>query len=58
MTYLQQKIHNLKNRIKSLKESLPYADGQAYYDDERKIAELSAELTYWKNLLKYDQKAA
>lgn len=37
-------IRMLKNRISELRERLPYADGQAYYDDKRKIEALSAEL--------------
>lgn len=34
----------LKNRISELRDRLPYADGQAYYDDKRKIAALQSEL--------------
>ena len=37
-------IKRLESRIKSLREVLPYADGQAYYDDKRKIEALTAEL--------------
>ena len=37
-------IRMLKNRIADLLERLPYADGQAYYDDKRKIAALQSEL--------------
>lgn len=37
-------IRMLKNRIAELRERLPYADGQAYYDDKRKIEALQAEL--------------
>ena len=37
-------ISMLKNRIAELAERLPYADGQAYYDDKRKIEALQAEL--------------
>jgi len=37
-------IRMLKNRIAELRERLPYADGQAYYDDKRKIEKLKTEL--------------
>ena len=37
-------IRLLKSRIADLAERLPYADGQAYYDDKRKIEALTAEL--------------
>lgn len=37
-------IRMLKNRISELRDRLPYADGQAYYDDKRKIEALQAEL--------------
>ena len=37
-------IRHLKSRIADLAERLPYADGQAYYDDTRKIEALKAEL--------------
>lgn len=37
-------IRLLKSRIADLAERLPYADGQAYYDDKRKIEALKAEL--------------
>ena len=37
-------IRFLKSRIADLAERLPYADGQAYYDDKRKIEALTAEL--------------
>ena len=40
----QDRINHLKSRIADLSERLPYADGQAYYDDKRKIEALSAEL--------------
>lgn len=40
----QDQIRHLKSRIADLSERLPYADGQAYYDDKRKIEALSAEL--------------
>ena len=37
-------IRHLKSCIADLSERLPYADGQAYYDDKRKIEALKAEL--------------
>lgn len=37
-------IRHLKSRIADLTERLPYADGQSYYDDKRKIEALTAEL--------------
>ena len=37
-------IRHLKSRIADLAERLPYADGQAYYDDKRKIDALTTEL--------------
>ena len=40
----QDQIRHLKTRIADLVEKLPYADGQAYYDDKRKIEALRAEL--------------
>ena len=40
----QDQIRHLKIRIADLVEKLPYADGQAYYDDKRKIEKLKTEL--------------
>lgn len=37
-------IRFLRSRIAELAERLPYADGQSYYDDKRKIEALTAEL--------------
>ena len=37
-------IRLLKSRIADLAERLPYAGGQTYYDDKRKIEALKAEL--------------
>ena len=37
-------IGHLKSRIDELAERLPYADGQSYYDDKRKIEALTVEL--------------
>jgi len=41
---MQTQIDNLKTLISSLKQSLPYASRQAYYNDKRRIVELEAEL--------------
>ena len=41
---IQDQIHHIKAHIADLSERLPYADGQAYYDDKRKIEALKAEL--------------
>lgn len=40
----QNQIRHLKALIADLFERLPYADGQAYYDDKRTIQALKAEL--------------
>lgn len=47
----QDKILHLKNRIAEISERLPYADGQAYYDDKRKIAALRAELRTFESVV-------
>lgn len=41
---IEAQIKNLESRIESLREVLPYADGQAYYDDKRKIEQMTIEL--------------
>ena len=45
----QDQIRHLKVRIADLSEWLPYADGQAYYDDKRKIEKLKTELLALEN---------
>jgi len=45
----QDQIRHLKTRIADLSERLPYADGQAYYDDKRKIEKLKTELRALEN---------
>ena len=45
----QDQIRHLKARIASLSECLPYADGQAYYNDKREIEALKAELRALEN---------
>lgn len=47
---VQVQIKHLELRIEKLRESLPYADGQAYYDDKRLIDQLIIEAC---NLRKY-----
>lgn len=42
-------IKRLESRIESLREALPYADGQAYYDDKRKIEHMTIELCNLRN---------
>ena len=42
-------IKRMESRIESLREALPYADGQAYYDDKRKIDQMTAELCNLRN---------
>lgn len=42
-------IKRLESRIESLSEVLPYADGQAYYDDKRKIEQMTIELCNLRN---------
>lgn len=37
---MKEAIERLEKEIKSLERCLPYADGQAYYSDKRRIAEL------------------
>lgn len=49
---LEQDIANKENYIKSLKECLPYADGQAYYNDARLITQLEVELHELKKQLR------
>jgi len=40
----EEQIASLKAEIDSLSAALPYADGTPYYEDVRRIVELSAEL--------------
>ena len=42
-------IKRLESRIESLREWLPYADGQAYYDDKREIERMTIELCNLRN---------
>lgn len=41
---IEERAKALKARIDDLVERLPYADGQAYYEDKRRIEALRAEL--------------
>ena len=45
----EAQIKHLESRIESLREALPYADGQAYYDDRRKIEQMTIELCNLRN---------
>lgn len=40
---VQMQIKHIELRIEQLLDSLPYADGQSYYDDKRKIEQLTIE---------------
>lgn len=51
----EDRIKHLKSRIAELSELLPYADGQAYYDDKRVIEGMRAELA---NLERQQQSGA
>ena len=46
---IEAQIKHLESRIESLREVLPYADGQAYYDDKRKIEQMTIELCNLRN---------
>ena len=46
---IEAQIKHLESRIESLREALPYADGQAYYDDRRKIEQMTIELCNLRN---------
>ena len=48
-------IKRLESRIESLREWLPYADGQAYYDDKRLIDQLTIEACNLRNSLAGEQ---
>ncbi len=41
---LDNDIAHLNGRIASIAEALPYADGQAYWEDKRRISELQGKL--------------
>lgn len=44
LTELSNKISSLEKQRKSILEVLPYADGQAYYQDKQKIAQIDQEI--------------
>ena len=46
---IEAQIKHLESRIESLREVLPYADGQAYYDDKRKIEQMTIEICNLRN---------
>ena len=48
---VQTRIKHLELRIDRLRESLPYADGQAYYDDKRLIEQLTIEACNLRNTI-------
>ena len=52
---VQVQIKHLELRIEKLRESLPYADGQAYYDDKRLIDQLTIEACNLRNSLAGEQ---
>ena len=52
---VQVQIKHLELRIEKLRESLPYADGQAYYYDKRLIDQLTIEACNLRNSLAGDQ---
>ena len=39
----QKRLAVIDRRLKSLRDALPFADGQAYHQDQRKIRELERE---------------
>lgn len=52
---VQMQIKHIELRIEKLRESLPYADGQAYYDDKRLIEQLTIEACNLRNSLAGEQ---
>lgn len=52
MTPLKSEITNLTKTIAQLEQFLPYADGQAYINDKRKIIDLKRKLAYWQDIEK------
>ena len=46
---IEAQIKHLEAQIKSLQEVLPYADGQAYYNDKREIQRLIMQLWNLRN---------
>jgi len=52
---VQVQIKHIELRIEKLRESLPYADGQAYYDDKRLIDQLIIEACNLRNSLAGEQ---
>ena len=47
---IDNQIARCEGQIQSLNESLPYAEGQSYREDSRRIAELRTELAQWQEL--------
>lgn len=52
---VQVQIEHIELHIEKLRESLPYADGQAYYDDKRLIDQLIIEACNLRNSLAGEQ---
>ena len=44
MDSIEERIYNIKESIRCLRECLPYADGQAYYQDLEELGKLTREL--------------
>ena len=42
---IRKKIEYLERRCHSIGKYLPYADGQAYYNDKREIEEMEKEIS-------------
>lgn len=42
---IRKKIEMLERRCHSIGKYLPYADGQAYYNDKREIEEMEREIS-------------
>lgn len=51
-TPLQAVIQKISGEIKQLKQALPFADGQSYFNDQKRINKLQAELLYWQRIAK------
>jgi hypothetical protein len=49
--WFEKRIEGLKNQISSLQEYLPYADGQAYYQDKNRIVDCQNQIKKIKNYL-------
>lgn len=52
MTSISEQIKTLETYIENIKQTLPYADGQAYYNDLRTIDEMNNRILALKIRLK------